>query len=309
MVLIPIPKSGQNLNSVRNRRLFDVDWLESTLESGIFLKVLPVFVKGRGTDRLKFAAGKHWFEDACSIDGTFGGTCSDESVDLVDEQNDVASSADLFQDLLQALFEITAVTATGNERAKIEGVDLLVFESLRDFAFDDCLCKTFYNSSFPNARLTDQDRIVLRATRENLHDAFDFFLASNNWIEFSFAGSLGEVATELVEHERSRRRSFSRSTCGGALLALVVGEKLDHLLADAVQVGAQLHQHLGSHAFAFADQAKQYVLGADVIVSKLERLAEGELKHFLGSWSKRNVTAWSLLALPDDLFNLRADSL
>src|SRR6266545_2998877 len=44
------------------------------------------------------------------------------------------------------------------------------------------------------------------------------------------------------------------------------GAKLDHSLADAGGVGAELHQHLGGDALALADQTEQQVLGAEVVV-------------------------------------------
>ena len=46
---------------------------------------------------------------------------------------------DLLQDLLQALLEVTPVTATGDERPEVEGVELLALERLRDVVLDDLL--------------------------------------------------------------------------------------------------------------------------------------------------------------------------
>ena len=60
----------------------------------------------------------------------------------------------------------------------------------------------------------------------------------------------------------------------GRLLALVSVQQLDHLLADPAGVGAQLDQHLRGDAVALADQAQQDVLGADVVVPELQRLAQ-----------------------------------
>ena len=60
----------------------------------------------------------------------------------------------------------------------------------------------------------------------------------------------------------------------GRLLALVAVEQLDDLLADLVQVGAQLDQDLRGNALALADEAEQDVLGADVVVAELQRLAQ-----------------------------------
>ena len=101
----------------------------------------------------------------------------------------------------------------------------------------------------------------------------------------------------------------ARRAGGRGLLALVAGEQLDDLLADPVEVGAELDQHLGGDALALADQAEQDVLGADVVVAELQRLAQGELEHLLGARRERDVAARRLLALADDLLDLGADGL
>ena len=63
--------------------------------------------------------------------------------------------------------------------------------------------------------------------------------------------------------------------------ALVAGQELDDLLAHAGQVGAELDEHLGGDALALADEPEQDVLGADVVVAQLERLAERQLEDLL----------------------------
>jgi hypothetical protein len=68
-------------------------------------------------------------------------------------------------------------------------------------------------------------------------------------------------------------------------------------------------QHLGGDAFALANETEQDVLGADVVVTKLQRLAQREFEHLLGARSERDVTAGCLLALTDDLFDLFAHRL
>ena len=40
-----------------------------------------------------------------------------------------------------------------------------------------------------------------------------------------------------------------------------------------------MDQHLGGHAVALADQAEQDVLGADVIVTELQRLTQRKLSR------------------------------
>ena len=101
----------------------------------------------------------------------------------------------------------------------------------------------------------------------------------------------------------------ARAAGRGGLLALVAGEQLDDLLADPVEVGAELDQHLGGDALALADQAEQDVLGADVVVAELQRLAQRQLEDLLGAGGEGDVPGRGLLALADDLLDLLADGL
>jgi hypothetical protein len=78
-------------------------------------------------------------------------------------------------------------------------------------------------------------------------------------------------------------------------------------LPDAVQVRAELLEDLGGDALALPDQPEQDVLGADVVVAQLERLAERELQDLLRARCERDVTGRGGLTLTDDLFHLRTD--
>ena len=75
---------------------------------------------------------------------------------------------------------------------------------------------------------------------------------------------------------------------------LVARQQLDDLLAHPGQVGAQADQHLGGHALALADQAEEHVLGADVVVAELQRLAQRQLEDLLGPGRERRATrSWT----------------
>ena len=94
-----------------------------------------------------------------------------------------------------------------------------------------------------------------------------------------------------------------------AARALVARQQLDHLLADAAEVGAELDEHLGGDALALTDEAEQDVLGADVVVAELQRLAQRQLEHLLGSRGERDVARRRRAALADDLLDLAAHGL
>ena len=235
----------------------------------------------------------------------------DQGVDLVDEQDDVAAGADLLEHLLQALLEVTAVARAGHQRAQVQRVELLVLERLGHLALDDLLGQPLDDGGLADAGLADQHRVVLGAAGQHLHDPLDLLLPPDDRVELALAGGLGQVAAELVQHQAGRRRGLAggAGAGGGRLLALVAGEQLDDLLADPVEVGAELDQHLGGDALTLADQPEQDVLGADVVVAELQRLAQRQLQHLLGPRRERDVPARRLLALADDLLDLLADAL
>src|ERR1700748_129525 len=134
------------------------------------------------------------FEDRGGVDRALCGTCADEVVQLVDEENDVAALGDLLHHLLEALLELAAVLGTGDQRSPVERVDLLVLQKLRHLAARDALGQALDHGGLADARLADQHRVVLRAAREDLHDPLDLVLTAHDRVELALGGELGEVA-------------------------------------------------------------------------------------------------------------------
>ena len=241
--LVPVAQAAQDLDRVRHGRLFDLDRLEATLECSILLEVLAVLVERGGADGLQLTAGEHRLQDRRRVDRPFCRTGADERVDLVDEEDDVAAGADLLQDLLQPLLEVAAVAGAGDECAEVEGVELLAGERLGHVARHDLLGQTFDDGGLADAGLADQHRVVLGPPGEHLHDALHLAEAADHRIELLLAGELREVATELVEDLAAALVALllgltatgagRRCRLGLALRALVAGEQLDDLLADA----------------------------------------------------------------------------
>ena len=128
-----------------------------------------------------------------------------EGVELVDEQDDVAAGADLLEHLLEALLEVAAVAGAGDQRAEVERVELLALERLGDVVGDDLLGQALDDGGLADAGLADEHGVVLLAARQHLHHALDLLRAADDRVELLLARLLGEVATELVEHERAGR--------------------------------------------------------------------------------------------------------
>ena len=200
MGLVSIAQTFKDFNGVGDGGLFNLDRLEPTLECSVLFEVLAVLVECGGTNCLQFTTSKHRLENACCIDCAFGSTSTNERVNLVDEENDVATSLDFLEHLLEALFEIAAVTRASNKRAQIERVELLAVKRFRNLIGSDCLCQTFNDCGLANTRLANKNRVVLGPAAEHLHDAFCFACTTDNWVELLFASELCEVATELIEN-------------------------------------------------------------------------------------------------------------
>ena len=87
------------------------------------------------------------------------------------------------------------------------------------------------------------------------------------------------------------------------------GQHADDLVADLLRVGVEVEQDAGGDALVLADEAEQDVLGADVVVSERERLAEGELEDLLGAGREGDLAGGDLLAGADDADDLGAHAL
>ena len=318
--LVLVAEALEDLDRVGERRLVDLDRLEAAFEGGVLLDVLAVLVERGGADRLQLAAGEHRLEDRRRVDRPFGGAGADEGVDLVDEQQDVAAALDLLEHLLEALLEVAAVAAAGDEGAEVERVQLLAAQRVGHVVVDDHLGEALDDGGLADAGLADQHRVVLRAPGQDLHDPLDLAAAADHRVELVLAGELGEVAAELVEDLAVAallaaglllgRAADGRRRLGGALGAaagaLVAGQQLDDLLAHPGQVGAELDEHLGGDALALTDEAEEDVLGADVVVAELQRLAQRQLEDLLRPWRERDVPGRRRAALADHLLDLAA---
>ena len=87
-----------------------------------------------------------------------------------------------------------------------------------------------------------------------------------------------------------------------------VAQQVQHFLADFFELQAQVHQHLGGHAFLLAQQAQQDVLGADVVVVQVAGLFHRVLDDLLGPRRLRQLAHRDHVgAALDELLDFEAD--
>src|SRR5207244_1532418 len=118
---LTLERRADLLRLLRPRGELDLELTEAPLEGGVRLDVLPVLVERRRADAPQLAAGEHRLEHVRGVDGALGRARSDDRVQLVDEEDDLAlRPLDLLEDGLQALLELAAVLRAGEEGADVE---------------------------------------------------------------------------------------------------------------------------------------------------------------------------------------------
>ena len=230
---------------------------------------------------------------------------------LVDEQDDVAVVFDFFDDALQAFLELAAVLGPSDERGDVERHEALVAQDVGYLPVGDELCQPLDDGRLADARLADEQRVVLAATRQDLLNALGLALAADDRVELATCSAPGEVGAELVEH-----RALLRAP--RLLLAARIGKRhgrggiVDELgdgRADLLAIDAHIGKCLHGDAVALAHDAEQQVLGGNVVLAELQRLAQRTFEHALCprregdvACSDRHLLVGDFLDLGDGLF-------
>ena len=86
--------------------------LESALKRGIFLNSFAILIIGRSTYYLKFSSCKLRLHYIGSINCTFGSSCTNDCVDLINKENYITCTYSLLNASFYALLEVTPVFCT-----------------------------------------------------------------------------------------------------------------------------------------------------------------------------------------------------
>src|SRR6185503_6624694 len=104
-------------------------------------------------------------------------------MNLVNEKDHVPVLFKFVHDRLHSFFKLAAVFGTCYERCKIKRDDTLVEQHSRYFSLNNAQRKSFHNRRLTNAWFSNENRVIFLTTRKNLRHTFDFFFATNDWIE------------------------------------------------------------------------------------------------------------------------------
>ena len=267
-------QAAQNRDRIFHRRLADKHRLEAAFERGILFDVLAIFIERGGANGAQFAASQRRFQHVGRVHRAFGRAGTHERVQLVDEQDHLAIGfGDFFQNGFETVFEFAAVLRAGHQCGEIESDNALRAQHFGNVTGNDALREALHDGRLAHARLADQNRIIFRAARENLHHAANFFVSANHRIEFASARELGEVAAVL----------FQRPVGGFRILRCnaMAAANRRHGLKNCL-VGDAVARQKFTRGIAFGGgDAEQDVLGRDVFVLQTLRFFEGALQNFV----------------------------
>ncbi len=138
--------------------------------------------------------------------------------------------------------------------------DLLALQRIRDLTLRDPLGEPLHDGRLPNARLADQDGVVLAAAGENLLHAADLLVPADHGVELPAGSHLREVRRVLLQD----LVALLRGAVGHALFSAdTLQGGVDRLGTDLVTVEDPLQRGIGRPA-----DRKEKVLDPDELVAE-----------------------------------------
>ena len=225
-----------------------------------------------------------------------GGAGADDRVDFVDEEDRVLVVLDLLDDLLQPLLEIAAIARAGQQRAHVEREDGRAGEHVGHFALRDLARQTLRDGGLADARVADEQRVVLVTAAEHLDRAQHLGLAADERIDAAVARFLVEIDAIGVERAFLLAAFAVATVAALAAVALVldaarrarlVGETraLGDAMADVIHRVVARHvlllQEIDGVAFALGEERDQHIGAADILAAGRLHADDGALDDAL----------------------------
>ena len=114
------------------------------------------------------------------------------------EEHALLSRLQLADDPRQPLLELPAILRTRDQSTHVQREHAPILKGVRDRTVDDRRRELLYYRSLANSGVTNQHRIVLRATREYLDNSLQLVVSTYHRIQLAFACHLRQVHCHVV---------------------------------------------------------------------------------------------------------------
>ena len=154
-----------------------------------------------------------------------------------------------------------------------------------------------------DAGLADEGRVVLLLPAQDLDDPLDLLLAPDDRVELARPGRVGEIDAEGIDGRRLR----GPFRLLGGTDRRRLRQDADDLVADLVEVHPERLEDTRGDPLAFADEAEEQVLRADVVVAEAARLVDRQLDDALRARREPDLADDRAVPAADDELDGGAD--
>ena len=279
----------EDLDRIGDRRLVDIDLLETPDQRAILLEILPIFlIRGR-TDAAHRSGRERGLEQIGRIHGSARcGAGADHGVDLVNEQDGARIILELLDHLLKSFLEIASIACPSEQRAHIEREHGRPFEHLRHLAVDDPARQTFCDRRLADAGLANEQRVVLLTPTQHLDGAIDFRVAPDQRVDLAFARLLVEV--DAIGLERVAFLLLLIARLGVAVVvdaarrtrlrqARALGDPVADVIDGVVARHLLLLQEIGGMALPLGENRDQHIRAGHLFPPRGLHVNHGALDH------------------------------
>ena len=120
-------------------------------------------------------------------------------MDLVNNKDDVALLAYLFDKPLHAALKLASKLCACYQSCKIKEKYLLILELVRNIAGGDQLGETFRYSCFSDTGLADKTRIVFLTPVKYLYDSLQLLMPADHSVKLALASPVRQIDTVLIQ--------------------------------------------------------------------------------------------------------------
>ena len=227
---VALGASLDDLQRLVEGRLLDVDPGQPPLEAGVRLDVAAVGVGGGGEDAGEIAAGHGRAQLLSALArATAGG--GQQRVDLVEEQHHSAlEQGDLVAELADALAQSAAHAGAGDQVAHVDLEHRLALEPL-ELTGVEPLGQPLDDRRLAHPGLAHETGDVAPPPVEGVDDPLELELATDERIELTSSGGLGQVTSQPLEQRRLLVARRGQRGGAGRLLTSRLAQRLAPILS------------------------------------------------------------------------------
>ena len=192
--------SAQHIDRFFHGRFVDGNGLETAFQRAVLLDILPVFVQGGGADDLHLSAGKRRLQNVCRVDTSLCLAGSDNVVNLVNDENDVARLLDIIDQTDHTRLKLTAELCSRHQSGHIDQINLLSAQFVRNVTGRGADGKRLGNCGLSDARFTDQAGVVFLSSAKNLNHTGELPLPAHNPVQLPCLGIGGQISAIGVQN-------------------------------------------------------------------------------------------------------------